>query len=301
MIVGFSEDVGLKDGSGKHKFLHRLSLEFIKNGIKISNKNPDIFLYIPGAKPNLKSKINIIRLDGLIINNKQDYVSKNKKIIEAIEKSDAIVFQNDFCKTAYLRFLKFTQKTNKCIMNGASKEEFLERSPQNFILANCKWRPHKRLNDTIAGFLHAIDKDLDCDLVVTGDVDNKILHKRIKYVGYQNSEQIKILLSGAIATTHLSWIDWCPNAMVESIISGCPVIYSSSGGHSYLGKDCGIEIKDSVWDFKPCDYYNPPPLNKEEISNAFFNLKNKKNNVYKNDLDISFVANEYIKFFREIL
>ena len=64
MKIGFSVDTNKKDaGSGKHKFFIRLAKEFKKNNIVIDNKNPNVYIYLPGDKPNKKAKINILRLD----------------------------------------------------------------------------------------------------------------------------------------------------------------------------------------------------------------------------------------------
>ena len=67
MRLGFSEKLSSIEGSGKHKFLYRLSKCLQSMGIKIDRKHPDIYLILPGHDSKKGCK-NILRLDGLIIN-----------------------------------------------------------------------------------------------------------------------------------------------------------------------------------------------------------------------------------------
>ena len=161
MKVGFSFDSFIKEApDGKHQFLIRLAKQFRNRGIIIDNKKPDIFIRLPGEKRCNKAKINVLRVDGLIMNSRWDYKSKNKEILSSIKKSDALVYQGKFCEQAYRKFLKVENKTFVIIPNGASFEEFLPRKRKNFFLANGKWRPHKRLKSIVKCFLKAFDKGL---------------------------------------------------------------------------------------------------------------------------------------------
>lgn len=303
MRVGFSLNVDINDAdSGKHKFFIRLANELRKNNIIVDNRKHDIFLRLPGTPTSSQAKINILRLDGLIMNTRWRYKEKNKKIMKSIKNSDAIIYQGEFCKKAYDKFLNVKKYEYKIISNGASKKEFLNRNVKNYFLANCKWRPHKRLKEIVKSFLIALDLGLDSDLIITGNPDYKFKHNRIKYLKWQKIDKLKELLSGAIASLHLTWIDWCPNSMVEAIVAGCPVIYSKSGGHNDLGLRSGIGIKDVEWNFKPTDLYSPPKLNREEIAKAMIKIKNKEIKMpIREDLYIQNICKKYIDFFNKLL
>ena len=68
MKVGFSFDSSKREApDGKHQFLIRLAKEFKEKGIGIDNKNPDIFIRLPREAPNKRAKVNIERIDGLIM------------------------------------------------------------------------------------------------------------------------------------------------------------------------------------------------------------------------------------------
>ncbi len=301
--VGFSFDSSMGSApDGKHQFLIRLAKQFRNEGIIIDNKKPDVFVRLPGEEKCKKAKINVLRVDGLIMNSRWNYKSKNKEILGSIKKSDALIYQGRFCEQAYRKFLKVKNKTFAIIPNGASFEEFLPRKPKNFFLANSKWRPHKRLKPIIKCFLKALDKGIDSDLIITGKPDYKIKHPRIKYVGWQSREQLKKLLSSAIASIHLTWLDWCPNAMVEAIVARCPIIYTKSGGHHELAKDSGIGVMDTYWQWDLIDLYDPPELNREEVADAMIKLQKDKIEYPACDrLDIKNVAGKYIEYFEGLL
>ena len=302
MRVSFCLDVNQEDGdSGKHKFFIRLAKEMKKRGVEIVSSKADVHLMLPRMPPDGSAKVNVLRLNGLILNSRWPYKKKNKMILESINTSDVLVYQGNFCEEAYRRFMKVNKKY-RIISNGADPSEFLNRQPQNFLLANCKWRPHKRREAIITTFLTALDMGLDADLVITGGLDKTIKHPRIKYRGWVGKYQLRKYLSKAIASLHFSWLDWFPNSMVEAIVSKCPIIYTRSGGHEDVAKNSGIGIKDVQWNFKVCDLYSPPDINYEEGAKAMIESK-KGNNVVeeRKDLHIKTVATQYMEYFDSLL
>jgi len=305
MKIGFGFDPFKSDDAidGKHRFLIRLATQMREDGIIIDNNKPDVHIYLPRGKRNKKAKINLLRVDGLIMNTRWNYKVKNRKIKESIDKSSALIYQGDFCEEAYRRFLGINKRF-KIIPNGADPNEFLPRRPKNFFLANSKWRPHKRLEETVKCFLVALEKGLDADLVITGSGDYKFDHKRIKYIGWQKRGELKRLFSKAIASIHLTWLDWCPNSMVEAIVARCPVIYTKCGGQTQLGNGSGIGIEDKQWEFDLIDLYAPPKLNRNEVADAMIYLKENKNkDLYpsRDVLNIVNVAKEYEDYCRLLL
>lgn len=305
MEIAFGEELGRTD-SGKHKFLTRLAKEFERQGHRVVTGKSDVFLHICRNTDKNRAKASVARVDGLILNSKQGHAKQNKKLVKAINGSDGVVYQGEFCRDSYEKFLG-VKKRHACILNGASEDEFAERSPRNFFLANCKWRPHKRLGPMLKAFNLALEKGLDADLVVVGDtvnsmVDRSAKRKRVKMDGWANPAKLKKLLSTACATVHLAWLDWCPNAMVESIVSGCPVIYTDSGGCKQLGEGHGgIRIEDTQWNFQLVDLYRPPKIDIESVADAMIEVSQTNAKARKEDLLIENVAKKYIGFFEEVL
>lgn len=301
MKICISENINRQD-SGKHKFLNRLSIELKKSGCKFVDNDADILLHIGRNITGKRAKKIIMRVDGLILNKSQPYEKNNRKILKYINKSDAVIYQGSFCKDAYEKFLG-VKKKNICIHNGADPSEFLERDVTNYFFTYCRWRPHKRHANICRGFIKAVENGLDSILYVGGEVDKKeqIDHPKINYLGWIPPDVIKACLGHAISTIHLSWLDWCPNSMVESITSGCPVIYSDSGGSKEIGKFGGIPIRDTQWDFTPTFLYDPPWINEKMIADALIEIKSKKIDINREALSIKNIAQEYLNFFNEVL
>ena len=300
MKVVFAEDINRQD-SGKHKFLRRLYIAFEKLGVHVKmDGKSDIFLHIGRNLEKARSKKIVMRLDGLILNSDQAYEKQNRKFVKYIGASDAVIYQSKFCKRAYEKFLR-VKKKSVCIYNGADPAEFLNRSPKDFFLAHCNWRPHKRLHNICEGFLCAQEKGSRSRLLIAGKTEEPIRHNKIKYMGWVGPERLRTLLSEAIATVHIAWLDWCPNTMIESCIAGCPIIYSNSGGSAEIGQNAGVEIDDIQWSFKPCRLYKPPKIDPIKIADAMLKLEKTTIVPKRDDLHIAVIAKKYLSFFEEVL
>ena len=288
--------------SGKHKFLRQLKDALLDYGLVFKKSKPDIVLHLGrGYREFIGKSKTICRLDGLEFNIKKSYKKQNKKAMKAIEHSDAVVFQNQFCAEAYFKFLKIDRNIlHACILNGAFLKD-KTRDESFHIVANCKWRPHKRLDDIISCFLMARDRGFPLDLIITGDVKKKIKNKNIRYLGWLSGKKLDRVLSRSLFGIHLAWIDWCPNSVVEYICNNKPVIYSNSGGTKYVVKKNGVSIDDVDWNFDPLDLYNPPKINREKVVDAMFYLLNRKVEIDNSHIDISNIAQKYKKFFEEVL
>ena len=310
MIVKFGCNVDKKflnkAKSGKEKFLIRLAQSMKDLGVNVCDKKKsDVFIRLAGQKIDPNTKLNVLRLNGLWFNKEQPYKKRNKAIVNSIKKSDALIYQGEFCMKAYETFLEINGKLSDIIPNGADPNCFdTRRTPSsNFFLALCKWRPHKRLKTIIDSFILANEMGLDSDLIVIGTTDHIVKNDRIRYLGWQDNKKIVRLLSKAIASLHLTYLDWCPNAMIESIVANCPLIYTSSGGHSELGRGMGISIQDSEWDCKHAiQLYNPPLLDLSCVAKAMIEIKNNGYNMDDNvKFHIDSVAKKYIDFFERCL
>ena len=296
MRISFS--CPLKCESGKQNFAVRLSREFVNLGIKVTNKKPDInIVFVKGFKKGCK---NVLRLDGIWMNTKLDYIKKNRKILNNIKKADGVVYQNLFCKKSVEKFCG-KAKNSTCILNGANPKDFLikQKNIKPFFFAACRWRPHKRLRDIIDGFLLS-DLEKTYDLIIAGVPNCIIKHPSIKFLGKLSTNKTQMFTAACEGYVHLAYIDWCPNSVVEAIVAGRPVLFADSGGTGEIVKNNGIRITDKKWNFSAINHYNPPALDLNEVAVGYNDLLNIEP-FKRTDLYISNIAKKYKDFFEEVV
>lgn len=297
MRISFS--IPLKPVSGKQKFAIRLADAMTKKGIRITNKKPHINLvFIKGVRSHCK---NIFRLDGVWMNNQMNYKKKNKKLLREIRACDGLIYQNEFCKQASDHFLgKFPEHT--IISNGAPINlggKDIYRHPKPYLLTFCRWRPHKRLRQTVKGFLDSgLTKKYDL-LVLGENPDYFKKHPSVIYKG-KISKYLPAIIRGCEYVVHLAYIDWCPNSVVEALVCGKNVLHANAGGTKHLVQSNGVRIADLDWDFSPIELYKPPPLKKGELKRGFHQMLELSKPQVEH-LNIDTVADQYIGYCRKVL
>lgn len=296
MKVSFS--IPLKPISGKQKFAILLANEMKQLEVKITNKNPDINLvFVKGVRKKCK---NIFRLDGIWMNTRINFKKKNKGLHTQMRQCDGVIYQSQFCKKAGDKFLGKVENY-KVILNGSrfpgGVNPYIHSRP--YILTFSRWRPHKRLKETVDGFLESgLSKDFDL-LVVGKKPDYIVKNDTVKYMGYQSKDLWSIIL-GSVYTVHLAYIDWCPNSVVEALVAGKNVLHTSSGGTSEIVRKNGIQVQDRKWNFKALDLYNPPSLDRAELIKAYQKML-LLSPAQWDYLDIRQTAQEYICFCESVL
>lgn len=239
-----------QDTSGKGKFLSRIVPYFEQNGVKVTNyKEADVVLginkYRKGVSKDKKRQIKdkkkrVLRLDGIHLLKTKRNMWANGVIKQDIDRSDATIWQSDFCKRVGGGILG-TGKNPFVIWNGANTEhEVLDISMpegKNVLLA-AKWysggtRKNKRL-DAMIGFAESYRvKHPDVSFHVFGETGGK--HRKSESVlfhGHVNEVQLRTAMKLSDCMLYLAHYDWCPNVVVECLCSGTPVISGNQGGQS---------------------------------------------------------------------
>lgn len=243
--------------------------------------------------------------------------------------ADHIIYQSLFSKNMHSRFFK--NKKSTIILNGA---EFQSSELKNEL---CKsgniiklvtiydgWRPSKRINELLR-FIEWANK------IQTEDkIELTILGYDGKPADYFNNKDIEILknspfvitvpkfnefdstISRNLLASHMyitfSFRDSCPNAVIESMAFGLPVVATTSGGLPDIVRDAGrlVELSDFndgyfsshryECDFPPIDYLEVIRSIKI-ISKEYLWYRSKVSKRFKEELDIKVVAEKY----REVL
>ena len=290
--------------NGPNGFGIKLAKEFYRQGHEIVSTDPDVQL-------SFIHKVNdfnpcVLRLDGIYFNTDQDWKAQNEQIRLSYLSSQSVVVQSQFNKDLVFKY--FGERDNvHVISNGTNLEEINNIQPlqhdiidkfENVWMCASHWRPHKRLNENIRYYLEH-KKENDC-LLICGksfqeNIDKRYLSslesENIFYLGEINWNQLISCMKRSKYFLHLSFLDHCPNVVVDAKASGCICIVSSSGGTKELCSNSDIVIKDLQWDFKPIKLYKPPSL--------IFSKKEVQNN-FKTSICIKETANIYMEKIRKL-
>ena len=113
---------------------------------------------------------------------------------------------------------------------------------------------------------------------------------RVFYVGNLAWHEMISLMKRASTFVHLSWLDHCPNVVVDARACECKIICSSSGGTPEIAGANSIIIEEDDWDFSPIDLYDPPKIDFNRIISNEINVP----------INIKHAADDYISIARKL-
>ena len=286
------ENVNFNSSSGPNSFAAKLKKYLERKGHRVAWHNYDSVLCFIETRNNFDGKKLFQRLDGIYFNIEQNYEQQNANILKTYKRADGVIFQSDFNKKLITKY--FGEHKNSIVIHNGADLELIEKTEpiQNEILDKYEnvwscassWRPHKRLKENIDYFLEHKGKD-DC-LVVAGMTKEMVNEPNVFYAGDLSYEKLLSLYKSSKYFVHLSWLDHCPNVVVDAHATGCQIVCSSAGGTKEIAGPTAIVIKESEWDFEPVKLYKPPKLD----------FSNKIENNFDACYDMKEVAKKYIGF-----
>ena len=243
MKIGMRSVQGI--GAGAANFFVRLTQEInrTKSARIVGSYNPfqDIGLY-SSVRRGLPWGPYILRLDGIYFDKAETYGSNkglNKRIFRSISRASGIIFQSLYSHKLVESHYGRIDVPNVVILNGARvqqrqnasrKKAGLEQGRIRTIICAAKWRKHKRL-EAIIQVVRELNKNGNYELVILGVVDEgRVSDPFVKYIGHVHQDSISKYFDSADLFLHLCWLDSCPNAVVEAITHGLPVVCSNQGG-----------------------------------------------------------------------
>jgi len=227
-----------------------------------------------------KQSPRITRLDGIYFNKSQDFNNLNRMIEENYHHSDSVVFQTRFNKSLIESWFG-EHKKSRVIVNRAdlSQIDSIEKADFSQSFGDSKiwscassWRPHKRLNENIRYFVERSDSNtilLICGKGVTKEDFSgyeNLINRRVFYLGHLNWKSLVSVYKSSETFVHLSYLDHCPNVVVDAAASGCNIVCSSSGGTREISCLRKKIIHEKDWDFQPIELYSPPKLDFDNFS-----------------------------------
>jgi len=233
--------------NGKEYFLRRLIIALEERGVKCRprQQKADIDFHFghrwrnPAARS--RDRLHVIRLDGT----GTIYPSTTRILSSSHAAADGIIYQSQFSKRCCDALLKPRKSDCKweVIGNGADPAYYAGVAPISLprpynIMTSAKWSEHKRLRDTVEIF-NMVERD-DVGFFVTGSTRKTARVGRVNYLPLLDQQTLSRYYRSCNMFLFLSWIDNCPNNVVEALCAGLWCLVSNEGGtHELITPGCG--------------------------------------------------------------
>ena len=135
---------------------------------------------------------------------------------------------------------------------------------------------------------------------VAGETNLKSPSDKIFMLGHLPENILRSYLASSTVMLYLAYYDWCPNAVVESLVAGTPVICSNNSGVAEIvGNDGGVVLPLDT-ELAPKDLYKNPPSFEHGIVLETLDIIGN-NRVDKPELHICNTAIKYKLAFEDVL
>ena len=293
-------------GGGPGVFMKRLK-QYLINHYKISvtDNHPDIYISaVWRGNPPKNTKV-VHRVDNCYFDTLyKNSTAYNSSIKNAIQRADGVVFQSQFSMKLCKGILGTRGKQHVIIYNGFDQSlcndvvPFTHQYQYLFVSCAC-WRPIKRPY----AIMEAFEKSniQNSALIMIGD-GVKSLNKNIICTGSIKSPEIYNYYKAATSIIHISRLESCPNAVVEGLSFGIPIVCNNAGGTPEIVGDDGIILPIDPPDiYKSFPMRNPDKVDIAIISDAMKKVIQSDWNIKRPDLDMSVCAKQYYDFFIKVL
>ncbi len=201
-----------------------------------------------------------------------DWAGENKQMAIPYHLADYVFFQSKFCQRAANKYLGEREGASEILYNAVDTNIFspslkntdYNKAPFTFLLTG-RINNHLfyRIESTLKGIAMAINDGLNAKLMIAGGIETKAflqarelvedlkIKDHVVFTGAYTQTQAPDVYRNAdayITTTHQ---DNCPNAVIEALSCGLPVIYSNTGGVPELvGNEAGIALEcEESWEY----------------------------------------------------
>ena len=202
---------------------------------------------------------------------------ENRPMTALLARADYVLYQSRFCKHSADRFAGPAGGSLEVLHNAVDTERFAPAPhamarPLTLLLAGSQDQRY-RFESAVRTVALLVRGGLDARLIVTGRlrwdgnpaaarrdatalVDSLGLQSRVDFIGPYTQVDAPAIFRRADILIHTKYNDPCPTVVLEAMASGCPVVYSASGGVPELvGTEAGIGVPaPEQWDVDV-----PPP------------------------------------------
>jgi glycosyltransferase involved in cell wall biosynthesis len=199
-----------------------------------------------------------------IMNEPNPGIAYNEKVNRILPHIDHIIFQSNWSKEIICKTLNITPKNYRVIYNATDTEVFrpasLLRKNNRYISIICTGSLRRKFRIQIpfeilkrlrikSKLVFIGNTDNECEIELTKISDSPFADRIIHIPHISNQELIKYLQASDIFL-HPVQGDSCPNAVIEALSCGLPVVCGSWGGQAELVGEGGIVVQNiQKWDY----------------------------------------------------
>lgn len=190
-----------------------------------------------------------------------DWRSRNRDMARVYHRADYVFFQSAFCRRAAAHFLGERDGPSEILFNAVDIRRFRPMPRDDAgafrFLVTGKFDRHitYRLVGTIRGLAKARAAGLECRLDIAGWIAPEAeaearaaardlgIDGALDFLGPYSQEGAPAIYGAADAYVTMKHQDACPNAVIEALACGLPVLYQTTGGVPELVGDAGIGVE----------------------------------------------------------
>lgn len=187
----------------------------------------------------------------------------NKRLQDDLKNFNHIIYQSQFSKQICDEYLYKRENNFSIIPNGTNLELFKSEthsSEKIQIIVLAKHYP-KHLN-LLVNILKSLENLESYSVQIIGPLRDgsdgvkeyieslglpKNIESTISCLGIKSREELPSILGKGDIFLHIKVGDWCPNAVLEAMASGLPVVCPEWGGTKELVGDAGLSVSGEPW------------------------------------------------------
>lgn len=328
MRIGFPMS---RASGGPSTFMRRLRESIERQGLARTSTFIDprthINLYANTVR-NPYRRPYVFRVDGAYFDSAETSGSNeilNRPIYEGIAGARGVIIQSLFdlelvrafgCMNSPYEIINNGTNLSLFRPEGLNMKSALGIVPNELvIMASAKWRAHKRLDDTVAVFAKFAHRyPQPCRLLILGDTSAVRIpvdqwrceipeSSTITFAGHVQPDELPAWYRTGDVFLYLSWLDHCPNSVVEAIACGLPVVCCNQGGTRELiemSRGGVVAEADARFAFNLVDLYHPPApahgVILDALEDVVSRLGDYQARIDRSVLDIDSVARRYVSF-----